>query len=75
MQAFFTVQIENVPYFYSRSMCCCSALKIHISEECYGKLAYCGKHVHGYVLTLRGEMDIQVVLLKTCELYGVLCVL
>jgi len=43
-----------------RNTCSCwSALKIHISEECYRILAGCAKH--SYIMTLRGDIDIQVV--------------
>jgi len=46
-----------------RCVCACwSALKIHISDECYGRLERCGLHSHGYTMTLRGEIDIKVVL-------------
>jgi len=42
--------------------CCASvALKIHITEECYGRLER-GGGTHGYVMSMRGEVDIKVVL-------------
>jgi len=43
------------------ALVCWSALKIHISEECYNRLERCALHSHGYIMSLRGEVDIKVV--------------
>ena len=48
--------------------CCPAALKIHISEECYHKLDYCATHSHGYMMTLRGNIEIKVIVLLHCAI-------